>query len=105
MRSSGKIVIWTAHQKVEKDELTGGLKYFLNMSGKLAQSLGGYFTDVWAMSATPVPGGATKYSIRTKPTGYHVALGCSIPLDPEIDITGKNPQEIWSILGPKLEIK
>lgn len=103
LRASGKMVIWTSHQKVEKDEITQGMLYKLNMPGKLDNSLGGYFTDVWAMTATAQPGGKTKFSIRTKPTGFHVALGCSMPMDPEIDITDKSPEEVGKLLLPKLQ--
>lgn len=102
LRASGKMVVWTSHQKVEKDEITQGMLYKLNMPGKLDNSLGGYFTDVWAMTATPQPGGKTKYAIRTKPTGYHVALGCSMPMEPEIDVTDKGPEEVAKLLLPKL---
>jgi len=102
-RASGKMVVWTSHQKVDKDEITGANRYRIHMPGNLADNLGGYFTDVWAMTATPQPGGKTKFEIRTKPTGYHVSLGCSIPLDPSIDITDKTPDQIWGILGPKLQ--
>lgn len=108
-RASGKIVVWTSHQAVREDELTGKQLYYLSIPGALKSSLGGYFTDVWGMSATPATvmvgntaKSITKYSIRTKPTGYHVALGCSFPLDPEIDVTDKSPEQIWALLGPKL---
>lgn len=109
MRASGKIVVWTSHQAVREDELTGKSLYYLSIPGALKSSLGGYFTDVWGMSAGPgtrMKGNTaesyTKYSIRTKPTGYHVALGCSFPLDPEIDVTDKSPTQIWDMLSPKL---
>jgi len=106
-RASNKLVVWTAHQKVDVDEVTGGMRYRFQMPGNLAGNLGGYFTDVWAMTASPAilnNKQYTKYEIRTKPTGYHVSLGCSIPLDPSIDITDKNPEEIWKVLGPKLQL-
>lgn len=102
-RASNKLVVWTSHQKVDQDEVSGANRYRIHMPGNLASNLGGYFTDVWAMTATPQPGGKTKYEIRTKPTGYHVSLGCSIPLEPSIDITDKGPDAIWSLLGPKLQ--
>lgn len=104
-RASNKLVVWTSHQKVDQDEATGATRYRIHMPGNLASNLGGYFTDVWAMTATPVPGGKTKYEIRTKPTGFHVSLGASIPLEASIDITDKSPDDIWGILGPKLKME
>jgi hypothetical protein len=110
-RASGKMVVWTSHQTVRESELDEKLQYFLSIPGALKSSLGGYFTDVWGMSSMPstkmVGNKAvsyTKYSIRTKPTGVHVQLGSSIPLDAEIDITDKSPTEIWAILSPKLSL-
>lgn len=107
-RASGKMVVWTSHQTADKSEIDGRLRYFFSVVGKLKDTLGGYFTDVWGMSATPetrmVAGKAvqaTKYSIRTKPTGFHPALGTSIDLAPEIDITDKTPSQIWELLAPK----
>lgn len=101
-RSSGKFVIWTNHQRIEKDEITGALRYQLNIPGQLSSTLGGYFTDVWATTSTPQPGNKVKFAIRTKPTGTHISLGASFPIDSEIDITDKSPEQIWTILEPKI---
>lgn len=107
-RASGKYVIWTAHQKADKDELTGANRYKLHMPGNLSENLGGYFTDVWATVATPAFAAGksiTKYTIRTKPTGLHVSLGASFPVESEIDVTDKSPQQIWELLSGKLGAK
>lgn len=103
IRSSGKYVVVTSHQSSSKDELTGAMRYALALPGQSKDTFGGCFTDVWATNAVPMPGGKTKYEIRTRPTGFHVALGTSIrSLDAAIDITDKDPTQIWSILSPKL---
>jgi len=107
-RASGKYVIWTAHQKADKDELTGANRYKLHMPGNLSENLGGYFTDVWAttsQAAVSAKGPYTKFSIRTKPTGFHVSLGASFPVEAELDTTDKSPDAIWSLLSPKLGVK
>lgn len=98
-----KHVIIAAHQKADKDDATSAIRYSLNIPGQQAQNWGSYFTDVWATTATDV-GGKTKYEIRTKPTGFHVSLGTSLPMDPKIDVTDKSPDEIWAMLSPKLSI-
>lgn len=103
LRSSGKYVVVTSHQSSSKDELTGAVKYALDIPGSAKDTLGGCFTDVWAASATPMPGNKTKYEIRTRPTGFHVALGTSIrTLDAAIDVTDRTPSQIWDLLSPKL---
>lgn len=103
LRQSGKTVVVTSHQQASKDEITGAVRYGLAIPGQAKDTLGGAFTDVWATTATPVAMGKTKYEIRTRPTGFHVALGTSIrTLDAAIDITDLTPAQIWSLLAPKL---
>jgi len=46
LRASGKNVVFTAHNKVEKDESDGRYKYFFNYPGQSATSVPGLFTDV-----------------------------------------------------------
>lgn len=102
VRSSGKYFIMTSHQTGDTDEVTKAIRYVLAIPGQLKDTLGGLFTDVWATSVTPFGLGQHRYEIRTKPTGFHVALGASFPVESAIDVTGKSPQEIWGILEPKI---
>lgn len=105
LRSSGKFVVVTSHQQVTKDELTGANHYSLAIPGQSKDSFGGWFTDVWATTATPIAMGKTKFEIRTRPTGFHVSLGTSIrSLPAAIDITDKDPAAIWSLLSPTLSV-
>lgn len=101
LRIGGKYVVVTSHQSADKDELTGAMRYTLAIPGQSKETLGGLFTDVWATTAKP-SGGKHLYEIRTKPTGFHVALGTSFDLPSAIDVTDKLPDQIWSILSPKL---
>lgn len=105
LRIPGKYVVVNVHQIMEKDELTGSVRYVLDIPGRLASTLGGQFTDVWGMSSVANPSDAkigAKYIIRTKPSGYHVNLKTSLDLEPSIDITGKTPDEIWRLLEPRI---
>ena len=106
LRIPGKYVVVNVHQLMEKDELSGAIRYYLDIPGRLAGTLGGQFTDVWGMASIADPGSkvGAKYSVRTKPSGFHVNLKTSLDLEPSIDITGKNPSEIWAILEPKLSV-
>ena len=101
LRNSGKTIIFTSHQKTDKDELTGRVRYTLNMPGALNENFGGFFTDVWATNASNI-GGKLKYEILTRPSGFHVALGTSTDLPAIIDVTDKTPEQIWTIIGPKI---
>lgn len=106
LRVAGKPIIVNVHQIMEKDELTGSVRYVLDIPGRLASTLGGQFTDVWGMSSQPDPSSkiGAKYFIRTKPTGFHVNLKTSLDLEPSIDITGKSPDDIWKLLEPRLSV-
>lgn len=104
LRIGGKIVYVSSHQTADKDDLTGAMRYALAIPGQSKDTLGGLFTDVWATTGTPIGGGKVKYEIRTKPTGFHVALGTSFDLPSAIDVTDKNPADIWTMLEPKLSI-
>lgn len=47
LRASGKITVFTGHNRVEKDESDGRWKYFINIPGQSSTLLSGLFTDVW----------------------------------------------------------
>jgi len=105
LRIPGKMVVITVHQIMEKDELSGRTMYKLDIPGRLADTLGGQFTDVWGMSSTADPTNVkvgAKYEVRTKPTGYHVNLKTSLDLEPAVNITGKTPQEVWAVLETRV---
>lgn len=76
LRSSGKLIIFTAHETVEKDELDGILKYFIHVPTKLKDNLGGFFSDVWRVESEK-QGDKYVYQIRTRPT-VRFSLGTSI---------------------------
>ena len=107
LRIPGKYVVVNVHMNMEKEELAGVVRYVLDIPGRLANNLGGQFTDVWGMTAQADPSNTkvgAKYLIRTKPTGYHVTLKTSLDLEPSLNITDLTPQQIWSLLAPKLSI-
>lgn len=104
LRNTGKTIIVTSHQKTDKDEHTGRIRYTLNMPGSLNENFAGFFSDTWATTATNL-GGKIKYEIHTKPTGLHVSLGTSTDLPAVLDVTDKSPDQIWTLISPKLGLK
>lgn len=103
-RIGGKFVFMTCHQTADKNDLTGAWYYNLSIPGQLKDNLGAMFTDVWGLS-TQTLGDETRYFINTRPTNLHVALGTSFDLAAKIDVTNKNPDQIWKTeLEPKLSI-
>ena len=102
VRSSGKYLVVTSHQIGDKDEATGAYRYVLAIPGQSKDTLGGCFTDVWATVARLKGISDVVYEIRTKPSGQHIALGASFPIDSSVDVTNKTPAQVWSILEPKI---
>lgn len=100
-RVGGKTVFMTCHQTADKNDLTGAWYYNLSIPGQLKDNLGALFTDVWGTS-TQVAGDNVDYFINTRPTNLHVALKTSLDLDPKIKVTGLKPDQIWSLLEPRL---
>lgn len=64
-----KHFVLIAHEKVEKDEVDGALKYFLNIPGQFGNMAGALFTDVWRAEVASTGGLAASYKwqIRTMP--------------------------------------
>lgn len=76
LRSSGKLIIFTCHETVEKDDLDGVLKYFIHVPTRLRDSIGGDFSDVWRVESEK-QGDKYVFQIRTRPT-VRFSLGTSI---------------------------
>jgi hypothetical protein len=100
MRAFNKMIIWTTHQKIDKDEMSGALRYRINMPGSLADNFGGFYSDVWACDSQKSE--PPKYYIYTGPTPRHVDLGNSLQLAYKIEVTNLTPSEIWNLIGPRI---
>lgn len=86
LRSSGKTIIFLAHEECEKDEADNMMKYQVAIPTRLAKTVGGLFTDFWRAEYIPGPSGAVgKYQIRTMPK-INFSLGNSLGLPPIIDM-------------------
>jgi len=80
LRSSGKLIIMSAHETVEEDEYDKVLKHFIAIPSKLRHTLAGLFTDAWRAEYKPGAGGAEGvYSLRTVSTS-RMSLGNSLGL-------------------------
>jgi hypothetical protein len=104
LRSTGKYVVVTSHQTADKDEISGAMRYFLAIPGQSKDTLGGCFSDVWAVIKRPVGLDSEKYEIRTKADSRHVALGSSFefPNKGALDISDKTSADIWRLLEPQI---
>lgn len=66
----GKLFILTAHERPEKDEVSGVIKYFIALPGQIRDIIGGLFSDVWHMEAEEVAG-KHEFVVRTMPNGRY----------------------------------
>lgn len=67
VRSSGKMVVVTSHIKIEKDEVSGILKYMVNVQGSIGFEIAGMFSDWWACEVEG-SGATSKYVVKAMPT-------------------------------------
>jgi hypothetical protein len=84
LRVSGKMVIMTAHEKPEKDEVGGMIKYFLAIQGGTQHTIGGRFSDVWRCEVEE-KGQGHVFQVRTMPN-YRCQLKNSLGLPPTFEM-------------------
>ena len=78
LKTSKKFIVVCAHELIEKDEISGTLTYRPSVPGRLRDTLGAYFTDVWR-TETETTSGGTVYRVRTAPTA-RMSLGTQFNL-------------------------
>lgn len=78
LKSTNKFIVVCAHELVEKDEISGTLTYRPSVPGRLRDTLGAYFTDVWRTETETTTSG-TVYRVRTAPTA-RMSLGTQFAL-------------------------
>lgn len=59
-------IIVTCHEDTDKDEVTGRLFKALDLTGKLAGKMPGYFNEFWHCEVTQLTGKEPQYVVRTK---------------------------------------
>jgi len=83
--------IWIAHEKFDKDELSGRTWCLPLMVGQLAQQIGGYFDEVYHTDVFQV-GTSHEYKMDTKATGLITAKS-------RLDLPSPIPTHYRSIKG------
>lgn len=81
LRRTKRYLIITSHEENVKDELSGMVITRTNMPSKLADSFGGFFSDVWRTEIDEL-GGKPIYTVRVSPTKRIPAIGNSLGLTP-----------------------
>jgi hypothetical protein len=87
LRSTSRTVIFTAHEENAKDESTGAIFTRINIPGKLADNLGGFFSDVWRTEVDMDAEGKPVYIVRAQPTTRVPQIGNSLGLPPRFKFT------------------
>jgi hypothetical protein len=90
--------VFTAHDKVDKDELDGSTRIFLNVQGQFQAVAGSLFTDVWHAEVKNVGGLSPdyKWTVRTIQDYRHAGLKNSLGLPPVFEFN-------WNTIAEKLK--
>lgn len=90
--------VFTAHDKVDKDEVDGSTRIFLNVQGQFQSVAGSLFTDVWHAEVKNVGGLVPKYEwlVRTIQDYRHAGLKNSLGLPPLFEFN-------WKVIAEKLK--
>lgn len=78
-KAAGRSIIFTSHEEPVKDEATGVIHFRTNMPSKLADSFGGFFSDVWRCEVDQA-NDKVIYRVRAIQTSRYPALGSSLAL-------------------------
>jgi AAA domain-containing protein len=70
---SGLNFIFTAHEDTSKDEITGRLFKAVDLNGKSANKIPGYFNEIWHPEIRMQPGGVPQYVVRTRSDAIYSA--------------------------------
>ena len=93
-----KHIVFIFHEKIDKDELDGGTRFFLNLQGQFQGMAGSMFTDVWRaeVNAALTPKGEPEYVLRTAQNFRVPGLknGLGLPAEFKFD---------WKIIQDKLD--
>lgn len=65
--------IFTCHEDTNKDEITGRLFKSVDLNGKSANKIPGYFNEIWHTEIRMQPGGSTEYVVRTRSDAIYSA--------------------------------
>lgn len=104
LRASSKHVIVTSHQQLVQVDESSAAYWALAIPGQSKDSFAGWFGDAWGCMSEQVPGGKTKFVIKTRPAyGTTKDLKTTMRTMPEtIDVTNLEPDQIWSKISPFL---
>lgn len=84
-------VVVTCHEDTDKDEVTGRLFKSLDLTGKLAGKMPGYFNEFWHCEVSQEPGKMPTYMVRTRGDLIYAARTAYKleALEPQAKIWGK----------------
>jgi hypothetical protein len=87
---SGRNVVVTCHEDTSKDEMTGRLFKAVDLTGKMANRIPGYFNELWHCEVRQQPGKDPEYVIRTRSDSIYGARTSFRSL-----LTIESQGEIW----------
>ncbi len=70
---SGRNFIFTCHEDASKDEVTGRLFKNVDLTGKMANRIPGYFNELWHCEVRQMTGKEPEFVVRTRPDPIYSA--------------------------------
>jgi hypothetical protein len=98
-----KHIIVIAHDKVDKDELTGTVSRELSLDGSMKDRLSLHFSDVWECYSKKLLNGDVEYCVRTVP-GANFTAKCSLPIGKDFVFDKEKPTLIAAIKAVTLDL-
>jgi AAA domain len=87
---SGLNFVFTCHEDTSKDEITGRLFKNVDLNGKSANKIPGYFNEIWHTEIRMKPGGEPDYVVRCRSDAIYSARTSFSSL-----LSVENQENIW----------
>lgn len=102
MCGSGRNFVFTCHEQTDKDEALGRIFKGVDLTGKMANRIPGYFNELWHCEISQKAGQEPAFVIRTRPDNLYSArtsfrsIGQGTGVEKQEEIWGKIVKELKS---------
>jgi hypothetical protein len=98
MCGSGRNFVFTCHEQTDKDEALGRIFKGVDLTGKMANRIPGYFNEMWHCEIRQTAGKEPEFVVRTKPDHLYSARTSFKTL-----VAIEKQEEIWKKVSSELE--
>lgn len=98
MCGSGRNFVFTCHEQTDKDEALGRIFKGVDLTGKMANRIPGYFNELWHCEISQKAGQEPSFVVRTRPDNLYSARTSFRSLG-----TTEKQEEIWGKIVKELK--